>query len=218
MRLLLVRHGAAYAGLSGTIAGVTGCRGLTELGLHQAELLRQRFAAEPLDDPLLFTSRIPRAIQTAHAIAPALGVARTTEDCDLCEVHTGDADGTDWADYDRTFGQFDMIAEPDRRFAPGGDSWHSFHERVARLLTRLAAEHPGRTLVAATHAGVIAASLRVLFEMPLPRARLRIQPENTSITEWHHDADTDTWMLRSYNDHGHLFSAATAGEESARRR
>lgn len=207
MRLILVRHGDAHAGLHGTIAGPRGCSGLTELGRRQAELLRDHIArsgAHRVDR--LLASELPRAIETAEIIAPALGFDVVPRDCDLCEVHVGDADGTDWADYSSQFGALDMEAEPTRVFAPGGDSWDSFHERVDALMARLASDHAGDTVMAVCHAGVIAATMRLRLGMD-PVAASHLRPTNTGLTEWHHDAATGAWSLRSYNVAVHLDAA-----------
>jgi probable phosphoglycerate mutase len=206
MRLILVRHGDAHAGLTGVIAGRTGCRGLTDLGRRQAALLRDRLDSTPLVADALLASELPRAIETANIIAPALGFEEVSRDCDLCEVHTGDADGMEWTEYTRRFGHLDMAAEPDRVFAEGGDSWNTFHERVRRTLDRLAAEHDGRTVVAVCHAGVIIATLTVLFELPTDHSTPRLLPANTGLTEWEHDSSTRRWTLRTYNDASHLES------------
>lgn len=214
MRLILVRHGDAHAGLHGTIAGPTGCRGLTDLGRRQAAALRDHLAegGRTRVDALL-ASELPRAIETARIVAPALGVDDVPQDCELCEVHTGEADGTDWADYPDTYGAFDMLAEPDRPFAPGGDSWNSFHDRVGSMMTRLAVEHAGRTVMAVCHAGVIAATLRVRFGLPDARTDVRLIPTNTGLTTWEHDPAVDQWTLRSYDDARHLsgLEGAAAG-------
>ena len=102
---------------------------------------------------------IPRAIETAEIIAPGLGIETFGRACDLCEVHTGEADGLEWAEWGMRYGSFDMEAEPDRVFAPDGESWNSFH-KARRVLEQLAQEYEGRTVVAVCHAGVIMASLR----------------------------------------------------------
>lgn len=205
MRLILVRHGDAHAGLTGIIAGRRGCNGLTDLGRTQAEALRDRLAAEgSIHADVLTVSELPRAIETANIIAPALGFDDLVIDCDLCEVHTGDADGMEWTEYARRFGHLDMAAEPDRRFAEGGDSWNSFHDRVRATLERLATEHQGRTVVAVCHAGVIIATLTVLFGLPADHSTPRLVPTNTGLTEWEFDASTQRWTLRSYNDASHL--------------
>jgi broad specificity phosphatase PhoE len=204
VELILVRHGDAHAGLHGIIAGRRGCRGLTDLGRQQAERLRDHLATRRfLTADVLLASELRRAVETAQIIAPSLG-KDVGQDCDLCEVHTGDADGLDWSEYTAGFGSFDMAAEPDRVFAPGGDSWNSFRQRVRDVLERLARDHPEETVVAVCHAGVIAASLEVLLGIPHPGPAARILPTNTGLTEWSHDPATGAWTLRCYNDTSHL--------------
>lgn len=204
MRLVLVRHGDAHAGLTGTIAGPSGCRGLTDHGRRQAAQLRDVWAGAGMDADVLLASVLPRAVETAAIIAPALGFDEVPQDCDLCEVHVGEADASDWADYPGTYGTFDMPAEPDRRFAPGGDSWRSFHERVATTMQRLAEAHAGEVVVAVCHAGWIAASLRVHLSSPPWTPSVRLQPSNTGWTEWEHDPLVDQWRLRVFDDTRHL--------------
>jgi probable phosphoglycerate mutase len=216
MRLIFVRHGDAHAGFHGVIAGRLGCEGLTDLGRTQAEQLRDHLAASGhLRADVLLASELPRAIETARIIAPALGFEDVGQDCDLCEVHTGEADGLPWSEYAGTYGSLDMAAEPDRIFAPGGDSWSSFHERVRRTMYRLANEHVDRTVVAVCHAGVIMASMREILGMPHPGTGARLVPTNTGLTEWEHDASSDVWTLRTYNDASHLVTPLTVEVSTA---
>ena len=209
MRLVMVRHGDAYAGLHGTIAGPRGCAGLTPLGRRQAEALRDRLAVNPpLKADVLIASVLPRAIETTQIIASGLGFETFGQDCDLCEVHVGEADTLDWSEYTKVYGTIDMEAQPDRIFAPGGDSWSSFHERVAQMLQRLARDHPEETVYAVCHAGVIMASIRAVFDVPHPGTGAQLRPSNTGLTEWHHDPETGRWTLHSFNDASHLMGMA----------
>ena len=82
-----------------------------------------------------------------------------------------------------------MEAEPDRPFAPGGDSWNGFHGRVAATLDRLAREYEGRTVVAVCHAGVIMASMRLLLGILHADISAQLRPTNTGLTEWEHEDD-----------------------------
>ncbi|QXC59102.1 histidine phosphatase family protein [Aquihabitans sp. G128] len=205
MHLVLVRHGDAHAGFHGPIAGPKGCQGLTPLGRRQAEALREHLATTGrVQADVLIASVLPRAIETAEIIAPGLGLELSERDCDLCEVHTGEADGVDWSLYNERFGSFDMEAEPDRPFAPGGDSWNGFHDRVSRTFERLAREHAGQTVVVACHAGVIMASMRLLLGIGDPATSAHLRPTNTGLTEWEHDPVAGRWLLRSYNEADHL--------------
>jgi probable phosphoglycerate mutase len=206
MRLILVRHGDAYAGFHGVIGGPTGCRGLTDLGRRQAEALRDHLSATGrVRGDVLIASTLPRAIETADIIGPGLGIETSGRECDLCEVHTGEADGLEWAEYGRRYGSFDMEVEPDRVFAPEGESWNSFHERVAQMLARVAGAYQGQTVVAVCHAGVIMASVRLLLGMPRSgRAGAALKPANTGLTEWEHDEERGQWVLHSFNEAVHL--------------
>ncbi len=205
MRLILVRHGEAYAGFAGVIGGPSGCTGLTPHGRRQAEALRDHLAGVGrIEADALLVSVLPRALETAEIIAPALGLAISPPQCDLCEVHTGEADGLAWAEYTERYGSFDMEAEPDRVFAPQGDSWNSFHQRVGQMLERVAREHEGQTVVAVCHAGVIMASVRVLLGIPHPGTGAQLRPSNTGLTVWDHDELLDRWTLHGFNEATHL--------------
>jgi broad specificity phosphatase PhoE len=205
MRLILVRHGDSNAGFHGVIAGPTGCTGLTDRGRQQAVALRDYLAAsDRVRADVLLSSVIPRAIETAEIIAPGLGIDTFGRECDLCEVHTGEADGLEWAEWGTRYGSFDMEALPDRVFAPEGESWNSFHGRVQEVLERLAKEYGGRTVVAVCHAGVIMASMRMLLGVGQPGTGARLQPTNTGLTEWEWQPGPGRWTLHSFNEASHL--------------
>jgi broad specificity phosphatase PhoE len=212
MRLVLVRHGDAYAGFEGVIAGQRGCRGLTPLGRQQAQALRRHLAdTGRIRADVLLASVLPRAIETAEIIASGLGMRAVRQDCDLCEVHTGEADGLAWTDYESRYGWFDMEVEPARVFAPGGESWTSFHERVHRLFGRLAVEFTDQTAVAVCHAGVITASIRVLLGIANGGTGASIRPTNTGLTEWEHEQASGRWTLHSFNERTHLLDLGPTG-------
>lgn len=212
MRLILVRHGAAHAGFHGVIGGERGCTGLTPRGRVEARALRDHLTeTRRIRADVLLTSVLPRAIETASIIAPGLGLEVSGRECDLCEVHPGEADGLTWVEYADRYGSFDMEAEPDRVFAPAGDSWNSFHQRVDRVLVRLARDHANQTVVAVCHAGVVIASLRVLLGIPHPGTGARLLPTNTGLTEWDHDPQLDRWTLHTFNDSSHLLDLARVG-------
>jgi probable phosphoglycerate mutase len=205
-RLVLVRHGEARAALDRVVAGERGCTGLTELGRHQAERLRDRVSrtGELVADVLL-ASTLPRAIETAEIIAPALGHPEIVIDRDLCELHPGESDTLRWDEYAERYG-VDMAARPFEPMSPGGESLAEFNIRVGRALTRLAEEHEGRSVVVACHGGVVIGSMVCFLGLPAQRAPLaRLDVTNTSITEW--ERRDGRWALLRYNDAGHLAAA-----------
>ena len=74
-------------------------------------------------------------------------------------------------------------------------------------MQRLGREHPGETVMTVSHAGVIAASLRVRFGGPSTGAA-RLVPTNTGMTVWDFDDVTHVWTLRTYDDAQHLDDVA----------
>jgi broad specificity phosphatase PhoE len=205
MRLILVRHGDAHAGFHGVIGGRHGCLGLTDLGRRQAEALRDHLAAtRGIRPDVVISSVLPRAIETAQIIGPGVGLEIASQHIDLSELDPGDADGLTWVEYHAQHEGFDMEAEPDRLFAPAGESWNSFHDRVRRTLERLVADHSDETVMAVCHAGVIMASLRILLGIPHPGTGAQLRPSNTGLTEWTHDADRAQWTLHCFNSTTHL--------------
>lgn len=206
MRLVLVRHGASEHSRRGIIADVHGCAGLTAEGVTQAQRLARRlWATSELDGcAALLSSPVSRARQTAEILAGVLPTRDVVEDQALCELRPGAADGLAWADYRARYGAFDLLAFPDRPFAPGGESWHDFIARVRRTLTRFSEQFAGQTVVAVSHAGFIVASLLVVFDIPRPGTGARFEPLHTSLTEWR-VRDT-AWELVRYNDAYHLFN------------
>lgn len=161
----------------------------------------------------LYSSVLPRAIETATGIAATLsddagGSPTLVTECELCELHPGEADGLSWEEFTAAFGGPDWDSDPGQPLAPGGESWTGFVRRVAAMLDVLAARHPGELVVVATHAGVVEASL--LAKMPvdggLDGARLQLRTAHTSLTTW--EVAAGRWRLLSYNDAGHLADPA----------
>jgi probable phosphoglycerate mutase len=205
-RLLLVRHGRAGAGDEGIIAGAKGCTGLSNLGRQQAEALRDRLASADTEVDVVLTSVLPRAIETAAIVGPAIGEA-VSQDCDLCELHPGECDGMRWEEW-RANGGFDPMTDPDRPLSPGGESLVTFARRAVAAVDRVVAEHAGASIALVVHGGFIAAAtLHLLgFDESLLRGErtMWLDPENTSLTEWHRDDQRRQWTLLRYNDAAHL--------------
>jgi probable phosphoglycerate mutase len=200
-RVVLVRHGEARCNVEGVVGGPRGCRGLTTLGRRQVEELAERLAGsgELADVDALYSSVLPRAIETAEILATALGHRGPlvpVTDCGLCELHPGEADGLTWEEYGERFPEPDWDVDPSRPLAPGGESWTAFVERASSAVARLADSHPGRTVVVACHAGVIESTM-VRF-LPVDRSRLGLRTAHASLTAW--ERDGDRWLLERYND------------------
>jgi probable phosphoglycerate mutase len=204
MRLLLIRHAESEHSHSRTIADLLGCTGLTTTGVQQAYSLQKRLRTMPklATCAALLSSPVLRARQTADIVADSLPQCLVINDADLREIVPGLADGMNWESYRQTYGKFDLLGEPDRPFAPEGESWHGFLARVQTTLERLASQYAEQTVVAVTHAGFIIATLFVLFGIPRPGTGARLDPRYTSLTGW--ELTGGNWRLERYNDTCHL--------------
>lgn len=203
-RIVLVRHGEAHCNALGVVGGPLGCGGLTELGEAQARALRDRLlVSREFDDAVaLYTSVLPRAMQTAAIIAPGLPAhLRAQRDCELCELHPGEADGMTWDEVINTFGGPDWDQDPRQPFAPGGESWMDFYERCERALAALVQRHPGERVILVVHGGVIEQAMKIL-ERKDPMVRLKLRTEHCSLTEIEFDGETR--RLLRYNDRAPL--------------
>jgi probable phosphoglycerate mutase len=194
------------------VGGHRGCQGLSERGRRQSEALRDRLfrTGELADTSALLTSLLPRAIETAGIIAPALGDLVADRHCDFCEIHPGDADGLTWEEFDARYRTPAGAMSPYRQRAPGAESWAEFFVRVGTALRRVADENAGQTVVVVCHGGVIEGSLAVFGNQPLRRA-FDVDIDNTSLTEWTRPAGNGAspsgeprWRLVRFNDSAHL--------------
>lgn len=201
-RLFFVRHAESNVTVSQVVGGELTCTGLSELGFRQAERLRERLADEGAVADVLLASPLPRARQTAEAIAPVLGVPIELVP-ELEEHRPGEADGCPFVDFPERFGMFDFRAEPNRPFAPGGESLREFHDRVVSLLQRIEVDHEGKTVYAVCHGGVIDAAFRFYLAIGLSDA-FDLWTLNTSITEFTIAKSGGRPQLRRYNDAAHL--------------
>jgi len=133
--LLLARHGQSVFNVDGVVNGDPARdRGLSELGVDEANKLEQQLAGIAID--LCVTSRFPRAQQTAqHALGERAGHTPTEVDADLDDIRIGDLEGDTLAVY-RTWKHAHTRSD---RF-PGGESLadaaHRYADAFERLLRR----------------------------------------------------------------------------------
>jgi 2,3-bisphosphoglycerate-dependent phosphoglycerate mutase len=206
--LHLIRHAQAVVNVTGTIGGPEGDTGLTDLGITQAEKLRNRLAQEQLVADVLLASTLPRAKQTAEIIAPAFGLPILFDE-ELEELRSGpEADGMLLNDYIARFGWIDIRTHPFHPVNAGGESLAMFHLRVCATLDKICREHAGKTIVCVTHGGVVDTSFVHFFGLGLHQMpHVQLHTHNASLTHWAHlthDDQPPFWRLESFNDRHHL--------------
>jgi probable phosphoglycerate mutase len=207
-RIVLIRHGEAECNINHVVGGVKGCTGLTDLGRRQVAALADRLyeSGELREATTLYSSVLPRAVETAERLRPMVGrgpaaLGPVIQRCDLCELHPGESDGMSWEQVVEVFGVPDWDKDSTLPLAPGGESWAEFVVRASDAVRRLGRDHPGELVVAAVHAGVIEATMIAFLRVPpevYRRGWLRIR--HASITEWEWVPAEDRWVLLRFND------------------
>ncbi len=203
-RMILIRHGQSASNAGGWLSGQDTCGGLTDLGVAQAEALRDRLAADPSMTPdVVLVSTMRRAVHTAEIISEPLGIV-PEQHADLMERTSGEAEGMTIAEYTAKYGiaPWTDWANP---LSPGGESGHDFGVRVLAATDRVVNEHRGKTVWVICHGGVIMVSaVRRWPGASNDLSRLPVtSPQNTSVSEWHVDGEGN-WQMASFNDQTHL--------------
>jgi broad specificity phosphatase PhoE len=214
--LHLIRHGESVPNVTPIIGGMRGDAGLTDRGREQARLLEKRLREEDLRADQLYASTLPRALETAEYVARALDLPIQPAD-DLHELRPGEADGLTMDEWRARYGDPEppAVRDPFQPFAPGGESWASFLVRAGSAILGLVDRHPGETVVAVCHGGVIEASFALAFGLGGAAERVSFATLNTSITRWRHRRGPDgrrEWTVVTFNDSGHLAGADTPTE------
>jgi probable phosphoglycerate mutase len=211
--LTIIRHGEAWCNFEQFVGGPKSCRGLTLRGQRQAGALRDRLLVtkEIEGASALWTSTLPRAIETAQIGVEELLGLELHQSTELTERDAGEADGLFWHEIPIKYGRSSIPGEnPDLPLSPGGESWITFIDRASAELNRLAIANPGRLTVVVAHGGIIDASLIRFLALPDHGAQVRLHAEHTSITEWRFTGKR--WRLVRYNDFAHLLDPVHLGE------
>jgi len=154
--VLLVRHG--HTPTTGTLLpGRAPGLHLSETGQEQARAVGERLAAGPRI-AAIYASPLERARETAAPLGAALGI-RVTIDKGLLEADVGDWTGQELKTVRKAPEWKAVHSYPSGFRFPGGESFVEMQTRIISALARLRAAHPGRTVVAVSHADTIKAAV-----------------------------------------------------------
>lgn len=206
-RVVLIRHGESNVTVRRVIGGPRTCDGLSELGVAQAERLRDRLRDDPLAADALYASAYPRARQTAEIIAPALGLD-VAEHPGFGEHDPGpECDGLTFDEFVERHGMPDWESDPHATTFPGGETVAEFDLRVGAAFADVRRRHVGGVIVIVCHGGVVDRLVRSTLRAPATGG-FELHTENTSLTELVH-VRPDRWRLVRYNDAAHLAGLAS---------
>lgn len=208
--LLLVRHGQSAAYREGEpflLVDGQGDPPLTDHGHWQAEQVGQRLATASID--AVYVTTLQRTAMTAAPLVARTGLEPIIE-ADLREIHLGEWEGGVFrkkvADRDPAF--LEVERTQDWGAIPGAETFADLQRRVVAAIERIHANHPGQRIVAVSHGGAIGAALaHATGANPLAMST----SDNGSIS--HLVLVGDRWILRRYNDTGHLGDGLSARAE-----
>jgi probable phosphoglycerate mutase len=176
--ILLVRHGETDWNRAGRWQGHADPP-LNDRGRVQARELAARLADTNLD--AIYASDLARARETAETVGARKGVAVVVDPA-LREIDVGEWSGLTTAEIERRF--------PDgfRRHREGRDGWErgethaAMSARIVAATLRLAASHPGETVLCVLHGGVIRALLALAEGVDLGEYRRTVRgPVNGAV-------------------------------------
>jgi uncharacterized phosphatase len=146
--LYLVRHGETDWNRQRRIQGRTDIP-LNDTGREQARLTGMLLTRRPIDR--VVASPLGRARETAEIIARELGLGEPALRDALVERDYGAAEGLSYREIDARY--------PEGTPVPGRESREEVAARIVPDLVRLAADHPGESIVVVSHGGAIRSAL-----------------------------------------------------------
>ncbi|HTJ67370.1 MAG TPA: histidine phosphatase family protein [Actinospica sp.] len=213
--LVLVRHGQAVDNVEFLMNLTPLCRGLTERGHEQAELLAARLAKQmtgPRPFDAVYHSPTRRAAETTEHVVAAIGPNVPVEALDGLRVADHGVEGQHpWDPKTNLIGTLPPL-DPENPPAPGAESWQGYLERSGRTLLGIAGRHEGGRILVVAHAETSASAMHTFMRLPVGASRWTFPLINhTSLSGWRHShspypgADpAGSWAIMYVNDDSHL--------------
>lgn len=201
--LILVRHGETEANLQQLWYGSMDAP-LTARGEQQIVATARHFGMRAKEQQIdaFYVSPLGRTRKTARAIAQAIGMEPTVFD-ELREFDLGDWEGRSLFDLQETEDLWERW-KADPAFAPpNGESPQSFGERSLRVARHLADTHPGQTILAVTHGGIVCNVMAAWVGNGLDEWA-KWEPHYCAITILQWERERGRWRALAFSDIAHL--------------
>jgi broad specificity phosphatase PhoE len=151
--VVIIRHGQSEGNAAGRFGGHTDTP-LSARGRKQAEATARALASEKFD--AIYSSDLPRAIETASPLAKLTGVALQTTEA-LRERSVGVMEGLTFEEAaEQHPEQYQALLRRDfEHVLAGGESYRQTLDRASRLLDEVIERHQGGRIVLFAHTGTI---------------------------------------------------------------
>jgi probable phosphoglycerate mutase len=198
-RLCMVRHGETAWNAEHRVQGQLDVP-LNAIGKAQALAASKVLAREQFD--AIYSSDLSRARQTAEPAANFLSLKVNIEK-DLRERHYGIFERLTYAEvkvrYPEDYARFEA-RDPEYAFRTG-ESLKDFSARSISIISRIAATHPGKSVLVFTHGGVLDKLYRFITGLPLSAQRNFGIP-NAGLNRV--ELAPSGWQIRTWADITHL--------------
>jgi len=208
--ILLVRHGESQAARPEEPFPLVDGQGdpeLDENGHEHARLVADRLAGE--DIAAIYVTNLRRTAQSAAPLARRLGLEPVVE-ADLREVHLGEWEGGEFRRHVSEGHPIAVRMREEQRWdvRPGAEPTEQFSARVRGAINRIAARHPDQCVAVFTHGGTIG---QILADASGSRPFAFSGSDNGAVS--HLVVLQERWIIRRYNDTGHLYPGFTTRPE-----
>jgi probable phosphoglycerate mutase len=151
--VVVIRHGQSQGNAEGRFGGHTDTP-LSPRGRKQAQATAKALASEKFD--AIYSSDLPRAIETASPLAELAGVSLITTDA-LRERSVGVMEGLTFEEAaERHPEQYQALLRRDfEHVLLGGESYRQTLDRASRLLDEAIEQHKGGRIALFAHTGTI---------------------------------------------------------------
>ncbi len=202
VKFIIVRHGYSVTNKLRKFAGQSDVP-LDDMGFEQAKNTAE-YVLENYDIDSIYSSDLCRAIDTAKPVSEALGLPINIEK-GLREISAGCWEGKFIddikAEYPEEFRQW--ATDVGNARCGDGESSAELNERCKKVFKKIARENEGKTVLIATHGGVIRAIRCMWLGISLDGMKDVPHVANASVTVALYDNKTDSAELTliGYNNH-----------------
>lgn len=183
-RLLFLRHAEVEEAYHRVFGGRIDMA-ISALGREQAAKLAE-YVGRRFNLDAIYSSPMRRVRMTLEPLLARVPLAPIVDD-DLREVDFGSWTGLRWDQISERFGvtAYDWLDSLERGAMPDAEPEEMFRRRLERVLDRIRAESPGKTVAVACHGGVIRMALAVLLDLPLRKmTHLEIDYASLTWVDW----------------------------------
>ncbi len=200
VKIIILRHGHSLSNMQNTFTGHQESP-LSEIGLEQAKRACDYIFKNYKIDKI-YSSDLSRAVNTILPLSKKLNKEITTSS-ELRELYGGEWEGVKFQDlktlFPKDYGLWETsvgLARP-----TGGESYKEAQTRAVNFITKIAKENDNKTIIIATHGGLIRAIECYFKKIPLENMQSVSYVSNASISIYNYNNGEYEVVKTNVNDY-----------------